>query len=345
MAMAQTSISNLSFKGTHNSFASECGECPWYCGLGCTWCDCPNSPPNMNHSPAVQVDDFGVWGLELDFSIVRINGTPRLIVGHSGYGDQDDTWANPSFGVYVRDYIADLQGTRSFAYRPLFVRFEKHSDWGDDEFDPAVIWGPLLETEIRTVFEDDEIFGPDSLGQAGGVWPAVPQLAGKIIAVADWGSWGSGMVFRGSPTGLTSWFSSEATDQCTDASVIASVVDEGYNLPRWDQYQADWTFGCGLAPPSPLCVEAGNGGPYQAPEPLGQPWGPCPNGDHSGHVTPVIVSEQGTFSFPYNRVAEAYGRALDGWTILIGSGHYPEALTMTKVLTLKASGGTVVIGN
>jgi hypothetical protein len=61
-----------------------------------------------------------------------------------------------------------------------------------------------------------------------------------------------------------------------------------------------------------------------------------------------LVREQGTFRFPYNTVGEAMQR-LDpvrnaGWTVLIKPGNYPEALTISTPVTLKADGGTVTIG-
>jgi hypothetical protein len=65
---AQTAIDRLSFKGTHNSYN---------CGSG--------DEPRMHHSLTAQIDDFGVWALELDFSVVRFDGRLVTGVGHDGY--------------------------------------------------------------------------------------------------------------------------------------------------------------------------------------------------------------------------------------------------------------------
>lgn len=37
--------------------------------------------------------------------------------------------------------------------------------------------------------------------------------------------------------------------------------------------------------------------------------------------------------------------AIPGWTLLIHTGAYPEKITITKPLTLRAEGGPVTIGN
>lgn len=333
-ASVQKRIDQLSFKGTHNSYASECGECkcPWGCDFGCS---CPNSPPNMNHSPAVQVDAFGVWVLELDFSVQTENGTPQLIVGHSGSNDQDETWANPAFGRYVRDYLLELKRTQSFEYRPLFVFFEKKNEWGDDEFDAPQVWGNLLEAELVSVFSPGEIYARDEFP---GTWPIVSAVAGQIVAFTDKSFSGQHELFTDADMGLTHWYN--ASDDCTNADEIQSAVAMGANLLRWDQYSGNWSFECGLAPPNPVCVDGARGGLYLGPVPVGQPWS-CDNGDSSG---PVTVLEQGTFAFPYDRVSEAVERAVDGWTVCVAAGNYPEQILISKSVTLRAMGGFVLIG-
>ena len=52
--MSGLTIDQLIFKGTHNSYANRGRQAPW-----------------MNHAPDKQIDDFGVWAIELpgDFTL------------------------------------------------------------------------------------------------------------------------------------------------------------------------------------------------------------------------------------------------------------------------------------
>lgn len=52
----------------------------------------------------------------------------------------------------------------------------------------------------------------------------------------------------------------------------------------------------------------------------------------------------GTFTSPFNTVGEAYAGAWYGAQIRIQAGFYPEALTLSKHVELRAQGGTVTIG-
>jgi len=54
----------------------------------------------MNHPPQVQIDNFGVWALELDFSIQIENGQPRAVVGHDGPDDEVTCW-----GRHLTDFL------------------------------------------------------------------------------------------------------------------------------------------------------------------------------------------------------------------------------------------------
>lgn len=54
--------------------------------------------------------------------------------------------------------------------------------------------------------------------------------------------------------------------------------------------------------------------------------------------------ERGTPSQPFNTVIEAHNFAWNGARIKIQAGSYPETLTLSKRLTVLASGGTVTIG-
>ena len=56
-------VDQLIFKGTHNSYV------------------CSKGIP-----PEEQIDHFGVWAIELDFSIKEIDGVFQAIVGHDDVG-------------------------------------------------------------------------------------------------------------------------------------------------------------------------------------------------------------------------------------------------------------------
>ena len=69
-ANGQERIGSLILKGTHNSY------------------QCHGDPPNMGHLVNVQMDDFGVWGIELDIGFIRqADGQIVAVIGHDGPGD------------------------------------------------------------------------------------------------------------------------------------------------------------------------------------------------------------------------------------------------------------------
>jgi hypothetical protein len=47
---------------------------------------------------------------------------------------------------------------------------------------------------------------------------------------------------------------------------------------------------------------------------------------------------------PFDLVAEGYTLVYEGGTVMISAGSYPENLHLSKYVTLKSSGGIVVIG-
>ncbi len=57
-----------------------------------------------------------------------------------------------------------------------------------------------------------------------------------------------------------------------------------------------------------------------------------------------VGTENGTFDQPYNTLAEAVTAASSGETICIKPGSSDENIAITKAMTLRASGGTVIIG-
>ncbi len=57
-----------------------------------------------------------------------------------------------------------------------------------------------------------------------------------------------------------------------------------------------------------------------------------------------VGPESGTRSQPYNTIAEGHSAGLPGNDLVIRTGTYPEAVTLTRSVLLIADGGTVVIG-
>lgn len=177
-------IDQLVFKGTHNSY-----EC-------------------IRHAPpAIQVDHYGAWAIELDFGVPNLelrrgnsnwnSDPPRLVVGHDGPGESshniigDDPgvcWANSDF--LLRQYLDDLAGTEALHYRPLLLYLDKklasdHDTW-DPLYDDPAHFLPLLEADLQDAF-GDAIFGPVLLAQfrlREGRNPTVPELAGRILPIS-----------------------------------------------------------------------------------------------------------------------------------------------------------------
>ncbi len=350
-AMAQLAarpIDQLIFKGTHNSYA---------CKTDCSIVTCTNDPPIMNHPPNIQIDDFGVWAVELDFSVIRENGIPTAFVGHDGPGDAVTCFGRefPRWPPSARltDFLRVIRSTLALSYRPVFIYFDiKH--WGDadasfaDEFKLS-----LGIAAVNEVFQENFIVLADYLAQHGNQYPVVPEVAGKAIVYFP------NETLRGTNA-----------DHCTSRQTVENSIrtgtpledggakcgPEGCRVLRLDQYQADWTFEYGV-PPNPLIVDRTAASQWTVMDSDGDFWF-CLNGDvWRGQV----VHQQGTYRFPYGSVAQAVARAEGttpngvrdtlragyGWTVLIKPGNYPETLTINIPLTLKefdGSSGVVVIG-
>jgi hypothetical protein len=342
----------LVFKGTHNSYACS-GECLF---------GCQNDPPWMNHPLGSQIDEFGIWAIELDFGFVEVDGTPRAKVGHDGPG-QTTCWGGESNDLRV--FLEMVRAARALRFRPLVIFFDKKGE-GQDQND----WPPqpaleeaygLLQAELLDVFAAANIFGPDALdaytAQNAGRLPSMPELAGKILPVGwrDRDRGGTGLIFgpaRPFPA------KSRPCDDCTSLDEVRRyIATEGTVFFRLDQYQANWTYDYGV-PPNPLVVDHSAEPPWRVMDSEGEQWDPCPNGD-----VPIgeVVSEQGTYRFPYRTLGSAVRRAqgmtgsgaLDlrqsgfGWTILLRPGAYNERLRIDIPLRLERDDrypGAVVIG-
>ena len=352
--MRSLPIDQLIFKGTHNSYSC----------VG-------NDAPRMNHPLNKQIDDFGVWSLELDFSVVLEKDFQfRAIVGHDGPGDAT------CWGYYFIDFIRMIRpktnpadaGSLALIYRPIFINFDIKT-WGltDRAF-------TIAQQDIESVFGKQNVIALEDFVTKNNRYPTVPELAGKAVIYAP---------------NSTNSLPGTWADRCTGPAKVAHAIETGDPLEdedddarpcrrapapngakapcrvlRLDQYQADWTFEYGV-PPNPLVVDWTTQPPWTVMDSEGEGWGPYQNGDVSRGQ---IVHEQGTFRFPYKTIVKAIRRAEGkpskegepvpnatpdprragyGWTVLIRPGNYPEKLVINVPLTLKKDdrfSGTVVIG-
>ena len=315
-------VDRLVFKGTHNSYACR-----------------DQSPPFMNHSPRVQIDDFGVWLLELDFGIVEDG---RLMIGHDRAGDgacsapADIGWPQ---GLELQTWLEHIRNSAALRYRPLFL----HLDPKDFEELPVAL-ERVLDMGIqlvKRVFTDRVMLSTD-IKRSDGSLRSVPELAGMVVL----------------PFIPDSALDPNAyEDGCTDWQIVEAAIDHGTGLEqdcaggcrllRLDQYQADWTFEYGV-PPNPIMVEPDAPRITVVADSTGDAWG-CPGGPSPTDVwRGQQVGRHGTFRFPFGTLGEAVQRAEGttergradprrsgyGWTVLLGTGRYRERIRITIPLTL-----------
>lgn len=322
----------LILKGTHNSYASS--DCRPLLGKG-------NECPVMHNPPSEQIDDWGVWAIELDFSFIRFEtGLIAAWVGHDGR-DTCRSFAAEDWNNRLENYLIAVRNSRSFVYRPIVIKFE-YKDWGLDAYDDPALAGDSLEAVMARVFGEPALFGPRARDSAlkanGGFWPTVDEMAGKIIPYTIFG-YGSDIVFDGCP------LVEVVIPQYTDSTRVQDLITDGKQIIFLDQYQADWTFHF-AAPPNPIYVFGTAADSTWVENRFGKI---CSTLDYDDPTDPgrgFPVSEQGTFRFPFRTVTEALARAsaYPGWTILVKPGDYRETIIIDSSVTIKADGGTVVIG-
>lgn len=307
----------------------------------------------MNHPLNVQIDDFGVWAVELDFSVVLEGFVRKAVVGHDRPGHAT------CWGHYLTDFLSMIRNTISIRYRPVFIYFEI-KDWDDSEagftreqkFSDAV-------AAVDHVFEGNYIILAEYVKQHG--YPAMEEIAGKAVIFFPSPEYPNDR-FPDPPFGGT--LHSKERDTCTSREDIESLINgsDRIRVLRLDQYQADWTFEYGVAP-NPIVVDHTASSPWTVLDSVGDEWS-CNNGDVSKGQ---IVHEQGTFRFQYKTLTKAATRAKGnpftggnptgetpdrrrtgyGWTVLIRPGTYAETVTIDIPLTLKKDdrfAGTAVIG-
>ena len=341
-------IDKLVFKGTHNSYQCTSG-----------------TNPIMNHPPNVQIDDFGVWAVELDVGVELDSktGIATAVVGHNGPGNGTCSgWG----GKNLIEYLVAIRDTLAMSYRPVLIYFEtkRNDDWIDldpldDCDDRAQKFGHAFRV-VNQVFPGNVVQLNEFVDEHNGEYPTVPEMAGKVIIYYPQPEFSPGnpdAACQGRPP-FTGTLFGRLHDECTRREEVDSEIQERNSgqVFRVDQYQADWTFEYGV-PPNPLVVNGSAQPPWTVLDSVGDDWD-CDNGDvWRGQV----VHEHGTCRFPYKTVRGAVTRAEGttpnafkdsrragyGWTVLIRPGNYPETLTIGIPLTLKKDerfAGTVIIG-
>lgn len=361
-AQGGTPLDQLTLKGTHNSYESSLHE---------TFGFADNNCPLMHHQPAVQVDAFGVYAVELDFSIESEGGILRAIVGHDGHCD-NGCWTFDGWGKYLDVYFESLKNTKSFQYRPLIILLEKKCGWG--VYDEPDKWMPFAESLAVRVFGANQMYSYDRWRLADNrTWPSVPELAKHVVLMgfqetsqdcATDGYGGGGVMFplvdvQGHATLPTRPI---GQPNCQSIAEYVTDVRSMQGILRSDWYQYEFTFDDSFAPPNPICVRAGATAlrlssnvddPFSGSNcvDLGLTGNPvCTDACNSGascDSAHFLVGQHGTFDFPFGSVGQAVARATQGgrgWTLLIEAGNYREAVTIGAPMTLRTAGGVVMIG-
>lgn len=161
----------LVIKGTHNSYV---------CNSGGWW---SMTPPWMNHPPEIQIDDFGVWVIELDVGIVMEDGQVKVAVGHNGPGHAT-CWGHR----LKEDYLEKIAKTQALLYRPVLIVFdpkthEEQEDWPDLGWTAQEI-GAKAEAVLEEVFGRENIMNGEDLNdflKQHNRYPTIPELAGKVV--------------------------------------------------------------------------------------------------------------------------------------------------------------------
>ena len=336
---AQVAVGELIFKGSHNSY------------------QCHGDTPNMGHLLDAQMDDFGVWGVELDIGFTNSDGQNAAIVGHNSPGDGVCTDVRDIFPDLLPNalegYFRLIKRARSFRFRPIVL----FMDWKiSDRGGWSAIDCPGNDCDAFGKAAAESVFGVGNvLTTNEAIGRSVQELARKAIL---------GMPNR-------------YTGDCTNKQTVEDwfVADRGLNFFRIDQYQGDWTFDIGV-PPNPLVVDLSAASQRTSTGSIGDSWF-CvteffpanPNCTAFGFPAECdlsngqLVHSQGTYRFPYTTISEAVLRAQGqtsggnvnlrsrrtayGWTVLIRAGSYSETPFIDIPLTLRNmdnSLGVVVIG-
>jgi hypothetical protein len=340
--MLPAAINQIIFKGTHNSYVCKIGS---------------NDPPVMNHSPDKQMDEFGVWALELDVGVKTVNGLPTVLIGHDEPGDAT-CFIGPPFTL--ASMLRVIAGSAALQFRPVFLFFDVKT-WTELDINATVAHAIA---DVRQIFPDRTIDLAEFFAQ-NQRYPTIPEIAGFAVVYAP-----------GKASGM---LQGTHADHCTSAAAVARSIATGQPVEgsdpnetyapgsarvfRLDQYQADWTFDYS-APANPILVDFSSQSPRTVTDAGGDNWfcgdNPVDPLSERGQFQ-VVQRNHGTYAFPYKTVLEAVDRAKGivpgqgrddrrsgfGWTVLIRPGSYPGPLTIDIALILKKDdrfSGPVVLG-
>jgi hypothetical protein len=317
-------VTALVFKGTHNSYDHA-----------------------RRLSPEEQVEDYGVWAVELDYNIMLqtelareatrfvfgdrpawYTDPPPAVIGHDGPGQCADGLAPVVSGgpdSLLTAQVRALADAPSMAFRPLLVYLDKKPPWQVSlPLDPA----PVRISDPH--YDDDQVALLELVGQALGTvipdalmspreyfgrWsapdaPRVPELAGRVLIFAPGGGNDHEYFFGEAP------FTAAITEDLWPHDLEALLEFGPYNTcarpPRliWPP----------AAPPLTVNVVRADDfvDPWTwqyavPPNPLrviaGADQHPVPACSDSGDNGQVIAGWRGTRELPYARVRDAVERA------------------------------------
>ena len=141
------------------------------------------TPPWMNHPPEIQIDDFGVWVIELDVGILMEDGQAKVAVGHDGPGHAT------CWGYRLKeDYLDKIAKAQALRYRPILIGFDpkthdEQDDWPDLGWTAQEICAKA-EAVLEEVFGRENIMNDENLSdfiQQYNRYPTITELAGKAI--------------------------------------------------------------------------------------------------------------------------------------------------------------------
>jgi hypothetical protein len=345
-------IDQLIFKGTHNSYQCNSGD------GNLDW-------PFMEHRPSVQIDDFGVWAVELDYGVQKKNGVPTALVGHDSPGHGACWFGSPSpsspYPYALKHFLTDIRSTKALKYRPVFIYYDI-KDWGEGSLEEKFAVG--LQ-DVQEVFQGHVCVLADYVQQHGR-YPTLQEIVGQAVIYFPQQQFHPDSVppFIGTLRGTSA-------DHCTNPTAVENSIrtgdpaddtggrcgdkdkGEGCRVLRLDQYQSDWTFEYAL-PPNPLVVDA-TAPPTWTVRDTSSPecqeceaWdGSCTIGSDPPDVwSGQVVHQHGTYRFPYQTLGAAVNDAERAiletglsWTVLVRPGQYHEAITIAVPLTLEMESG------
>jgi hypothetical protein len=338
----------LVFKGTHNSY-----------------------DPRRRVPPWDQVNDYGVWAVELDYMIPapdlrrahdqglpqRVWDTkpqPALVIGHDGPGNAADD-AGAVFGgphFLLRDYLIALAATEAFRFRPLLVYLDRKEFFvpgpqpfsltplHDREFhDQPQRLAPVIERTFMDVFGQNRLFGPAALAAARGLFPPVQELAGQVIPISN----------QPEPAGEFLFHEGDSADErqsrlpvgpagegCDEPGFIASgTQDAPIAVYRLDNFSVNFSFSYAV-PPNPLVVVPRTG-PREVVgcDIFEQTTVTSPQGTRLLPFPTLAAAVDRARGLPGGKAASRHRRARLGFTVLATPGRYSEPLTIDFPLTIR----------